>query len=487
MESSMSGKTVSGDSSPALRRITDLPGPRPWPLAGNLPQLRPLRVHQDVEAWCDEYGPLFRMCFGSKPILVVSGHELVGAVLRDRPDGFRRPALTAQISEEMGGRPGVFLAEGEAWREQRRMVMAALAPHAVKAYFPSLLKVGQRLQAHWRQAAHSGAAIDLAEDLKRYSVDIIAGLAFGTEVNTIDGGEDVIQRHMDVILPAVAKRSLAVFPYWRYLKLPADRVLDRSVAALTDAIDHLIASARARLAADPARRQRPANLLEAMICAAEEGGGSVDDDAVAGNVTTMLLAGEDTTSNTLAWMLYLLKQNPATLAKAREEVLRIAPDPAGFSIEQMDALDYVDACAQEAMRLKPVAPFIPLEALRDSVIGDVAVPKESLVWLVMRHDSVAENHVANAADFDPERWLRRGDDAMNKHLSTPFGAGMRTCPGRYLALLEIKLATAMLLSSFDIASIATVDNSEPQELAGFTMSPIGLRMTIRPLAPDLQR
>jgi cytochrome P450 len=43
-------------------------------------------------------------------------------------------------------------------------------------------------------------------------------------------------------------------------------------------------------------------------------------------------------------------------------VQRVAPDPRAFTIEQMDGLDYLDACAQEAMRLKPVAPFIPLEA-----------------------------------------------------------------------------------------------------------------------------
>jgi cytochrome P450 len=173
------------------------------------------------------------------------GHELVSAVLRDRPDGYRRPTITAVISDEMGGRPGVFLAEGAAWRDQRRMVMAALAPHAVKAYFPSLVSVAQRLQKRWQQAARDGSVIDLAEDLKRYSVDIIAGLAFGTEVNTIDGGEEVIQRHMDVVLPAVARRSIALFPYWRYIKLPQDRHLDASLAALNQSVDELIAAARA--------------------------------------------------------------------------------------------------------------------------------------------------------------------------------------------------------------------------------------------------
>ncbi|MRW89493.1 cytochrome P450 [Duganella sp. FT80W] len=462
----------------ALRHLRDLPGPRPWPLAGNLPQLRALRIHQDVEAWSKRYGPLFKITFGRTPLLVVADHQLVNAVLRDRPDGFRRPSISAIISEEMGGRPGVFLAEGAAWRDQRRMVMAALAPHAVKAYFPSLVTVALRLQQRWQQAARDGSSIDLAEDLKRYSVDIIAGLAFGSTVNTIDGGEDVIQRHMDVVLPAVAQRSIALFPYWRYLKLPRDRALDRHLLALNHAIDELIAAARARLTADPARRERPSNLLEAMICAADEGGSGVTDAAVAGNVTTMLLAGEDTTSNTLAWMLYLLQRNPAAMQKARDEVLRVAPDPRGFTIEQMDALDYLDACAQEAMRLKPVAPFIPLEALRDSVVGDVQVPKGGLVWCVMRNDSVSDTHVPNAAAFDPERWLVRGDGAIDKHVSMPFGAGVRTCPGRYLALLEIKIAAAMLLSSFSIQSIDTLDGAEPEELMAFTMSPIGLRMRL---------
>jgi cytochrome P450 len=145
----------------------------------------------------------------------------------------------------------------------------------------------------------------------------------------------------------------------------------------------------------------------------------------------------------------------------------------------MDGLDYLDACAQEAMRLKPVAPFIPLEALRDSVVGDVQVPRGSLVWCVMRNDSVSNDFVADAADFHPERWLAGAAQPMNKQVSMPFGAGVRTCPGRYLALLEIKLASAMLLSSFDIASIGTASGAEPQELDGFTMSPIGLQMRLQ--------
>jgi cytochrome P450 len=145
----------------------------------------------------------------------------------------------------------------------------------------------------------------------------------------------------------------------------------------------------------------------------------------------------------------------------------------------MDALDYLDACAQEAMRLKPVAPFVPLEALQDRVVGDVAVRKGALIWCVMRRDSVDDRHFRNAGAFEPERWLREGHEAVDKQVSTPFGAGLRMCPGRYLALLEIKLAAAMLLARFDIVSVGTASGAPPEEQMDFTMAPETLQMRLR--------
>ena len=458
------------------RRLADLPGPRPLPMLGNALQLERSRIHQTMEQWSRQYGSLYRFHLPGASMLVVTDPELIAQLLRARPDTFRRPSVTAAVAEEMGGIPGVFEAEGEAWRNQRKMVMQAFAPHAVKSYFPTLIQVAQRLRRRWEAAAAAGRSIDLGAELRLYTVDIVAGLAFGTDVNTIEKGDNAIQRDLDKILPAVARRSLAPFPYWRYLKLPRDHALDQCVERTRLAVDALVAQARERMRAEPQRAAHPANMLEAMLAAASHEDSGVTERNVAGNVLTMLLAGEDTTSNSLAWLIYLLHRHPSVMQRARDEVLHIAPDLATLTIEQIDQLDFVEACAHEALRLKPPAAFIPLEALSDTVVGDVQIQRGTIAWCIMRGSSLDDTWFANAAQFDPQRWL---EDAVNKKASMPFGAGPRTCPGRYLALLEIKMAIAMLLARFDIVSVATAHGGQPREVMGFVMEPEALQMQLR--------
>jgi len=78
----------------------------------------------------------------------VGDHAEIAKILRDRPDGFRRTTRLDEIWTEMGLPTGVFGANGEEWKRQRRMVMAGFDPVHVKAYFPSLQGVAQRLGTH---------------------------------------------------------------------------------------------------------------------------------------------------------------------------------------------------------------------------------------------------------------------------------------------------------------------------------------------------
>ena len=465
----------------ALRRLQDLPGPSGWPLLGNLPQIEPARFHLQLGRWAHEHGRYFKLRLANRLLLVCADHAAVAAVLRDRPEGFRRTDRLEAIGTEMGLKPGLFGVNGEAWKRQRRMVMAAFDPGHVKAYSPALLKCGERLAGRWQEAATRGAVIDLQADLMRFTVDAIAGLAFGTDVNTLESDDDVIQRHLDKIFPKLFTRMISALPTWRIVKSASDRELDRALAAVNQAIDGFIAGARARLAADPSHRGAPHNLLEAMIVAADEPGSGIDDAQVAGNVLTMLLAGEDTTANTLAWCIWLLHRHPQALTRATAEVRGVMADDGPVSVEHLARLDYAEACMHETMRLKPVAPQLPLQALKDTVVGDVAVPAGTVVISLMRHDSIDDAYVPEAASFRPERWL--GEQGLSagsaKRISMPFGAGPRICPGRYLALQEMKIVLLTMLNRFDIDHVGTAEGTEPAERLAFAMAPVGLQMRLR--------
>ena len=93
-------------------------------------------------------------------------------------------------------------------------------------------------------------------------------------------------------------------------------------------------------------------------------------------------------------------------------------------------------------------------------------------------NSVSDAHIERAAAFEPERWL--GQDTQSaKRIAMPFGAGPRICPGRYLALLEMKLAISALLTHFEISAVNAPGGGEAAEHLAFTMAPLGLRMTLK--------
>jgi cytochrome P450 len=462
-------------------RISDLPGPRGLPVFGNALQIDRQRMHQTVERWSRTYGDLYRFRLGPRQIVVLSNPETIAVALRERPDGYQRTTRMSRIAKDMGFN-GVFSATGDAWRKQRPMVMAGFDPGRIKAYYPGLVKVTERFARRWQRAAAAGEAIELQADLMRYTVDVTAGLAFGSDINTIESDDDVIQRHLDKVLPALFKRLFAPFPYWRWLARFTDRSLPGHLDALRKAVDGFIAQARARMEANPALRAQPTNLIESMIAARDTEGSGLDDGDVAGNVLTMLLAGEDTTANTLAWLIYLLSRHPDALRRARDE----AAGTDFHSYDSIASMPYLEACINETMRLKPVAPILMLEPIRDTRLGELEMPAGTLLMCLMRAGPTDERRFPDALAFDPARWSAGVNVNSPKRVSMPFGAGPRLCPGRYLAMLEMKMVMAMLLRGFEIESVATPDGGEAREHLAFTMSPMGLRLFLTSSATPAQ-
>ncbi len=137
----------------------------------------------------------------------------------------------------------------------------------------------------------------IVEELKRFTVDVTTLIAFGYDINTVEQGDDVIQRKLELVFPAITRRLLALLPTWRLVRLPRDRRLNRALAELRAWLGELVVTERARLAAEPGRAEKPSNFLESMLSARDDEGRHFSDDVIFGNLMALLVAGEDTTAS----------------------------------------------------------------------------------------------------------------------------------------------------------------------------------------------
>jgi cytochrome P450 len=464
-----------------LRMLDDLPGPRGIPLLGNALELKPRELHRILSGWAEQFGPMFVFSVATTRILAVSDADVIQQLLRERPDRFRRWRKIEEIAADINA-DGLFTAEGAAWRRQRKFVMYALNAGHVREFVPRLEQVVGRLRRRWWRSALAGTPVDVLADLMRFTVDVTSGLAFGRDINTLEEKAEPIQKHLDKLLPAVARRQTALFPYWRYVELPADREVTIAVREVGKLIDSLIAETRARLAASPDLRAKPRNLLEALIAAQEQEEGPSDREIVS-NVTTILLAGEDTTAHTLTYMVHYLMEYPGVQAAVQEEVDRVfgMTDRPWQDPSTVDRLRYIEAFANEAMRCKPVGGHLFLEPNEDVRIRDLLVPRGTPILVLNGHVGTQEANFADAKQFRPERWLEAAqhhDGTHNTKAFMPFGAGPRFCPGRQLAMLQIAMVTAMLCRDFELAH--PKDAPPLEDAYNFTVGPTNVFALLRP-------
>ncbi len=460
------------------RNIASLPGPRRWPLVGNLLQLKRSAFHQTLEAWADIYGPLYQCRLVGWPIAVVSDVAIANELLKARPDDFRRPTSLEKAFVSGMSTQGIFMAEGERWRRQRPVIMQSLDIRHLRQFFPTLVAVTERLRRRWQANGGAAGGVDVQSDLTRFTVDVTTSLAFGQDANTLEREGGTIHEHLDTIFPMLQRRLLAPIRYWEYFKLPRDRAAEKSIAVVYATVIETIRRGRAQLNANPADRENPQNLLHSLLLAVEDDTSGFSEQEVADNVLTMLLAGEDTTANSLAWAMYFLAKYPHVQHTLRREIAAVVEGGVLDTFEQTRQLPYLDALINETMRLKPVAPINILEANRPVDIGGLRFRRGESAVVLTRAMAMSEAGYPDATLFKPERWLK-GDGqrgVANPRSFMPFGSGPRLCPGRSLALLEMKTVLAMVVQQFDVRPGAPLE--EVSERLEFTMYPRGLRLNL---------
>lgn len=454
-------------------KIKDLPSPKGHILLGNLKDFKKNNKHQVLEEWAKMYGNLYKIRLASMELVVSADPDINSKILRLRPEKFRRFSKMNEIFEEMGI-IGVFNAENEVWKRHRKPVAEALNTQNVRGFYPIIKDKTQEFLNKLKTLTKKNESINIRKELILYTIDVTTNIAFGYELDSINKENTHFQKQLELIFPMINERITAPFPTWRYIEQKKDKQLKVALTTIESLIHKFIDNTKKQLEENPLSKENPSNFLEAILIENEKN--VFSDKEIYGNIFSLLLAGEDTTSNSIAWALFYLAQYPDIVKKVREEANSVYPTmevPENYS--DLSLLKHANSVAQEAIRLKPTTPQLYMEANDNVIINDLEIPKKTKIILQNKVAQTDDTYFTNANVFKPERWLKNECPMHNKHYPNvvrTFGGGSRFCPGMHLALTEMTIAISVLCKQFDFN--LTVKPEAVKEIFEFTMYPDNL-------------
>ncbi len=362
-------------------------------------------------------------------------------VLLGNHENYQRSAPTRRVLRPVLGE-GLFLAEGEAWRHQRRVIAPSLAPRVMPILVRHVLRVTQARLAELD--GRLGRPVELIGVLQRLTLDIAGQSMFSLEMSRF-GAE------MRALMIRYALNHAKVGVLDLMLPEHVASPLDHGRAAFRQdwvaLIDRIIAArdAGARTEAEPR------DLLDLLRAARDpETGQGFDQAQLRDEVSTLILAGHETTAVSLFWACTIAAMRPLLQEQIAEEAQSVdlaAPDA-------MSRLRFTRAFFDETLRLYPPAYLIVRAAQAPDEIAGHRIEAGTVVsispWVLHRHRA----HWRQPERFDPQRFLP-GATPPDRMVYMPFGAGPRICVGAQFALTEGVLVLASLLRRYRLSLIGT--------------------------------
>ena len=295
---------------------------------------------------------------------ILNTPDAIRHVLVDNYENYQRTPASIRVLRPMLGE-GLLIAEGRAWKYQRRTLAPAFTPRAVSTLVPHMIAVTDETIA--KLQAVSGAAVDLREAMQRMTLEIAGRTMFSFGMDrhgatlrdfVVEYGERLARPHLlDLALPLG----------W---PSPQDFSRARFRKRWTRFVGMLMAERRAagKNEGAPAR-----DLFDLMDAARDpETGEAFTDEQLGDQVATMILAGHETTATALFWSLYLLALDPATQEQLAAEV-REATANGALDLER---LKFTRAVVDETMRLYPPAFLIARAAAAPDTVAGHSDPQE---------------------------------------------------------------------------------------------------------------
>ncbi|MFD8011592.1 cytochrome P450 [Streptomyces sp. NPDC058955] len=451
--------------------MTVVRAPRGLPLVGNalslarhrLAYLQSLRTR----------GPVVEVALGPRRLYVLNSPEAIRDVLAGGEEYDKGP-MFENLAPFLGN--GVLTCPNSEHRAQRRALQPAFRREAVSRY--AAVVAGGAAEA--TAGFEDGQVIDVNRELRRVTVHVMCRILFASDDTAV---REEVHRALPLLIRGVMRRTLMPWDRLNRIPTPAARRYDRAAAELRAAVRRAIARHRA------AEDGTADGILAMLLALRDDDGRPLDEALVVDQVVTLLMAGSDSTAATMSWFFHALAGAPGVEKEIREELDEVLGGrlPGEADIPRMRRLTQA---LHETLRLYHPVWFLTRRSVTPVEVAGSRFPAGTdFVY------SIASLHrdphlFPDPLAFRPERWEGR---APVRGAWIPFGAGARKCVGDQLAMTEMTLILATILSRW---SLYPVDGRPVSQVAMAVVHPDRLVMrlsradhpslrTSTPLAPEV--
>jgi len=461
-------------------------------------------MYMGLKKYWEDFGPVYKLCFGPKSFMVVSDPQMMRHILRENVFNYDKGVLGEVLEDVMG--KGLIPADFETWKVRRRAIVPGFHKAWLNFQLSEFGKAGELLVSKLRIAAEEGKTVDMEERFGSVALDIIGKSIFNYEFESIEK-ESLVVKAAIQSLREVEHRAQTPFQYW---KIPlADVVIERqrefkdNMELLNGALNKCISQALSDRSEadleelenrDYTKMENPSLLRFLVDMKGEETSGKqLRDDMI-----TMLIAGHETTASALTWALFELAQNPELMARVQKEVDEVLTGKRYPNYDDVKQMELARLCFAESLRMYPEPPLLIRRALDEDTLPAGAAGTEVKVlrgmdfFVSIYNLHRDERYWPNPNTFDPDRFKRKYSnpdipgwagynpdkwkgqlyptETAADYALIPFGAGPRKCPGDEFAMLEGTVTLAMMIRYFDFSFAApTADPSQVGTNTGATI------------------
>ncbi|QHG17682.1 cytochrome P450 [Nostoc sp. ATCC 53789] len=397
-------------------------------------------------------------------VVFVNHPQAIQEILTNDRKKFVAVGETNRITQPLIGEYSVVILEGNSHKRQRQLLMPSFHGERIQAYSRLICNLTEQVFSQLPQDKPFLARNLTQEISLRVILKTVFGLCEGERFQQF---KHLLPLLMDVFRSPLTSISFFFSSLQKDLGVwsPWGKFLH-----VRQAIDELLYSeiAERRQKLDP----ECMDILSLLISYRDEVGEQMTDQELRDQLITLILTGYETTASAMAWGLYCIHQKPLVREKLLQELDTLGDSPDPMSICR---LPYLTAICNETLRIYPVVMFSfprvvqePVELLGHSLEpGTVLLPS---IYLTHHREDL----YPQSKDFQPERFIER---QFSPYEFLPFGGGVRRCIGEALAMFQMKLVLATVLSHYHLALVDR--RPEQPQRRGFTLAPAsGVKMVI---------